>query len=66
MTYSNITLIKVWNIVKSIDLVNIFKAALLDHWFRTTRPFFGWLEKESYHFIGWDLTSIFDECLCSS
>jgi hypothetical protein len=44
-TNADITLIKVWNIVETVDLINSFQASLLDHRFCTAWRLFGRLEE---------------------
>lgn len=47
LTHSYVALVKVWDVVKTVDFVDTFEASILNHRFSTTWPFFGRLEQQS-------------------
>ena len=63
---SNVSLIKVWNVVISIYLVNIIKTALLDHRKSSSWSFFSWLEQQTDKLVLWDFIFIVIQDLCNS
>lgn len=58
LAHPDIALVKVWHIMVAVHLIDAFEAALFDHGQRTSRTLLGWLEKQSDHFVRWDLVSV--------
>ena len=63
---SDITLVKVRDIVVSVDFIDSFKASFFDHGKSTTRAFLSWLEEESYGFSFCNAVSVLSNYLSRS
>lgn len=57
LAHSDVSLVKVWNVVIPVNLINALEASLFDHLGRTPRSFLGRLVKKSDELVAWDLVS---------
>jgi hypothetical protein len=64
--HTDVPLIKVRNVVESINLFNTFKTSVLDHRLSTSSSLLSWLEQESNLFAFWYLISVIKYDLSSS
>ena len=48
---TDITFIKVWDVVKAVNFINTFHAAFLHHWQGSTWTLLCWLEEKPYSLI---------------
>lgn len=64
-TYSYISFVEIWNVMKTINFINSIQAAIFNHRESTSRAFFSWLKNKSYKLFFWNEMPVIMENLGS-